>query len=1113
MTLTMRYSLLLVLPYSLFSQTAELNGLIKDPQNAAVPDVSVELRNEETGGISRTKSNADGIYAIPALNPGKYDLTAQATGFKTATYDGIVLEARRARLDVTLELGSVEEKVTVSGESSVTVVQTDTSNIVESKAISTRSLGSTSAYWTLTAQPGVQIDDNKNIMVAGAGPSQLSVSIDGVTTVGPGTLGALTEMFPSFNAIEEIKMSQTLNPAEYGGVADIATISKSGANEFHGGLFENIQNTDFNAADTFAHQVTEDKMNNFGVYLGGPVILPKIYNGRNRTFFFGSFETLRLPKSSIQIFSVPTQAMRNGDLSGYLDPSLGGSANQLTGYPGNTIPASQLNPYSQKLLGLFYPLPNYGPAGAVANNYLANYSVPINSAQGDIRWDQNLGPKHRIFVRYSYKNRRITAVPAGPGPLFSPVSEPEIDNSFAGSYNWIISPNVLNEFRAGMSVVRRNVTLSPSAAQSESILGVSTGPGALPSIAYGDTFPALFINGFTNVASPDGYLTPREGTYQINDHVTWTKAKHTWKFGFDARYLLDVNTLAFNSYSMGGYVFDGSSLGALLGPGAATPFASFLLGYPDQTLIAGLVNPNSHSVARSYSVYAQDDYRISPSLTLNYGLRWEYHPGLEDKTGNTANFDPNYITTVNGETFRGAVVMPNQAAFRNIAPAFAEAIAPIPIITAAQDGLPVSLRHASLRDFAPRIGFAWRVFNDNRTVLRGGYGRFIETLLGGTAENAWGVTNYYGDFLNSLSNAGRPIYSLPYSWPSNLTVPGSQRFSNATALNFKDPIVEEWDLTFERDLGKGVGLRISYDGNHTYNDPILVQTNQPRPNTLGFSSQAVQAQTPFPEFSSIQTLNSNGFGNYNAGTISVKKSGVHLQFEVSYTYTRDLSNAEGINGLAFPGEGGQFQSSPYNPGLDYGNVAFARRERVLATFLYDLPFGKQRAFLNSNTLLDELFGGWRLSGIALFQSGPFLTVTTQTDPSGTGLPTFAGDGGRADTVPGASPYAGQSINQWINPNAFSSPASNIGRFGNAAEGSVVGPGTQVVSLSLIKQFSITERVRAQIGAQVSNVFNHPNYDVPGSLLLGVPGFGQLTAMQSNEGAGPRQIQLTGRLTF
>src|SRR5580658_4952771 len=446
-------------------------GTVKDPSGSLIPMATVSLMNTGTNAEKKTITNSNGAYEFVNVEIGNYKLTVDAAGFQKTEYQAFDLQAREVKhIDIPLNVASQATSVTVEA---VAIVQTDTSNIAETKgsleltdlpvAIATRSSGSTSAYATLTAQPGVQIDNANSIQVAGAGPSQLSITIDGISTGGPGTLGALSELFPSFNSIEEIKISEDLNPAEFGGVADITTISKSGTNEFHGGVFENIQNTDFNAADTFSHVVTEDKMNNFGIYLGGPVIFPKLYNGRNKTFFFGSFERLTLPKSETFVNSVPTQAMRNGDLSAYLSPANGGASNALTGYANNQIPASALNPFSERLLDLLYPLPNYGPPGAISNNYVGTYQIPINSAQGDVRLDQSFGPKHMFYVRYTYKNRRIELPQEQPNAnpsttLIGGVSTPQIYNSLAASYNWVITPSIVNELRGGFSVSHTNIT-------------------------------------------------------------------------------------------------------------------------------------------------------------------------------------------------------------------------------------------------------------------------------------------------------------------------------------------------------------------------------------------------------------------------------------------------------------------------------------------------------------------------------------------------------------------------------------------------------------------------------------------------------------------------------
>jgi hypothetical protein len=386
------------------------------------------------------------------------------------------------------------------------------------------------------------------------------------------------------------------------------------------------------------------------------------------------------------------------------------------------------------------------------------------------------------------------------------------------------------------------------------------------------------------------------------------------------------------------------------------------------------------------------------------------------------------------------------------------------------------------------------------------------------AISAWAVTSSdVAFFNNSIGANGMPTFQLPYSWPSNIAVPDSQSFFQVTNLHYKDPYVQEWDLTLERDLGKSLGVRLSYDGNHATSLGTGQNMNQPMPNTLGFSNLPSSA-FPFPLWQEIYYNNNSGFSNYNAATASVnKRMSGGFQMQSSFTYTRDLSNLGGNPSTpsgGFAGEYGGTLSDSNAPGIDYGNVNFTRRYRFLTTFLYDLPFGKGKLLLNgANGFLDRVVNGWELGGVLLFQSGPFMTVSTLTDPCGCGFNAFNSTGGRADTVSGVGTTAGQSIGQWINPAAFVSPPNAIGRFGDSSAGNVVGPGTDAVSMSLIKSIQIRESARIQVGAQVANLFNHPNFAPPSSLTVGVAGFGALTALQTAEGAGPRAIQLTARITF
>jgi len=1121
------------------STSGTVLGTVRESSGAVVPGAVVNLTNTGTNAKHSTVTSDTGTYQFVNLEVGTYQVTVEAAGFQKATFNPFDLGGRETkRVDADLSIAS--QTTTVNVESSAgAVIETDTSSIAETKgsieltdlpvAITSRSTGSTSAMSTLTAQSGVQTDANGNISVAGTLPSQLSMSIDGISSMGTGSaisinaVGAISELFPSFNAIEEIRIGETINPAEFGGVADITTISKAGSNHLHGGVFENFQNSDTNAADFFSHIVNEVKMNNFGIYMGGPVVIPKLYNGHDKTFFFGSFEALRLPKTQTEIESVPTVAMRDGNLSEYLSAANGGAANQLTGYPGNIIPPSMLSPYSQRVLNTFFPLPNYGPAGAVANNYLANFPIPINSAQGDARVDQMIGSKNLVFARYTYKNRRVTAVPSAPAyanpgspslPTVGENSVPELDQALTIAWNYTISPTVVNELRGGFSVSHLASTYGFTAQQSASALGLTGLPQTPP--AGADIVPQIVIAGFAPLGLQNE--DANQGTKQLLETLTWTKGKHTIKFGADYRRLHAYYNAVFYNDLEGSYAFNGSVLSSLLGPGNATPIASFLLGYPDSSTIATNLACCTFAMAQHYAAFVQDDYKVSKDLTLNYGLRYEYHPTFRDKYNNLSNIDLNHYSTVDGQTVRGAVIVPGPGTLGFLDPGFAESIAPTPIVTAQSIGDPAALRYATKTDFAPRFGFAWRMFGNDKTVLRGGYGRYIETLMSTAALSAWGTTaSDVGTFINSFGSNGAPIYQLPYSWPSNIAQPGSQAYFQVTALHYKDPYVQEWNLTLERDLGAGFGLRLSYDGNHSSDLGTGMNIDQPAPNTIGFANLPKSA-IPFPLWSEIYYNDNEGFGNYNAMTISVKKRlSYGLQLQSSYIFARNLSNLGGNPGTpagGFAGEYGGTISNPQQPGIDYGNVNFTRRNRFLTTFLYDLPFGKGKMLLNgANGFVDRVVNGWELGGVLLFQSGPFMTVSQLNDPCGCGFNDFNSTGGRADTVSGVNPYAGQSIGQWINPAAFATPANAIGRFGDSEAGGVVGPGTEAVSMSLIKSIPIKESVRAQLGVQVANLFNHPNFAPPGNLTLGVAAFGTLTALQTAEGAGPRQIQLTGRITF
>ena len=432
----------------------------------------------------------------------------------------------------------------------------------------------------------------------------------------------------------------------------------------------------------------------------------------------------------------------------------------------------------------------------------------------------------------------------------------------------------------------------------------------------------------------------------------------------------------------------------------------------------------------------------------------------------------------------------------------------MPILTANQAGIPNSLRYSQKTDFAPRIGFAWRVTKDGKTVIRGGYGKFIDSPLGFLVLSSWAVeASDVAGFTNSIKN-GVAKYTFPYPFPSNIAQPGTQDFDLSYDLHYKDPFVQQWNFTVERDLGFQMGLRVSYDGSHGSYLSVTTNPDQVPANSVGFATASASA--PYPLLDSIVNVENSGRSNYESFTAALKKRfSKGLQFEFSYNHAKNLSNAGGFDPTSFVGEGGGQTSDYYHPNLDYGPVPFTRNQRVIADFLY------QTSSHTGNRYLDQLYSGWELGGRMTFQTGPYLTVTAPgTDPSGTNFDnSYDGGDPRADIVSGVPIYpTNRSIHDWVNPAAFALPPDNIGRFGSEPVGAVVGPGTQVVSISLYRTFSFKERIALRLGASAANLFNHPNYGVP-NLSLGTPAFGSINSLQTAEDTGPRAIQLGGRITF
>jgi hypothetical protein len=1110
-------------PISAQSTFGSVLGIVRDGTGAIVQNAQVTLLNSGTKATQIVAADAEGNYAFRNLDVGTYQLTIAAPGFATESLPQIEVAARETRrIDVTLRPGKRDETVEVR-EDAEPVVTTDVSNLAETKlgnelvnlpvAVYSRSMGSTSPISTLTTESGVQTDDSGDLEVMGATPALLSVTIDGIASVGVEYSGPVNEMFPSFNSIEEIRVSESNNNAEFSGVADITTISKAGTVDFHGGLFENNENTVFNSNNVFALTKPRIIMNDFGGTLGGPLRLPFEVTP-DRTFFFVSYEGLRLPRETPMLLSVPSAAMRTGDLTAYY-----GSQTRVQVTP--TAVASNVIKY-------LFPVPNYGPSDSWANNYQINFPSPISANQGDVRLDGTISPRQSVFARFSYKNRQVLTAPSAActytycaeagSPLQGAYNTPEIDEGLTFAHNFVFRPNLLNELRGGFNAQHTSET------QSYSTADLLTKTGFAATVPQPDTqwseAPQVLINGFMSTGAGNPGMQ-RGQIIQLLDNVTWIRHGHTFKLGADFKRLTDHDDNVYGNYRSGWYVFNGSSD---VGQAIGDPYTAFLEGYPDYTEVSSTNNPTMKGLGYSYAVFVQDDWKITPNLTLNLGLRYELHPPIHETNWNTATFLPNWtgIGTDGTTKVNGAVVVSNSEASKNASQEFRDGIAPTPILTATEAGIPAALRYTDHTDFGPRLGFAWRPLGNDKTVIRGGWGRFIETPLGFSLVAGWAVAASYVPTYNQDYDTDGVTPLLSLNNPFNPLAVGTGGFYYAFPIHYVDPTVQQWNLTLEHDLGHSIGVRASYSGSHGQNLEAMEDLNQVPANTEGYTQ--VAGNRPYPNWSVIQSVENADISNYSSGTLEVsRRSGGPFTFDASYTFTRDLSDAGGVAPNAFAVAGGSFMTDRFNPLLDYGNVAYDRRHRFLATYLYSLPFGKGGRWLTTGNAANLLAGGWQLAGITVVQSGPFLTPFEQSvDPANTNILTTIGSA-RTDQLHDVSLYPQhRTTTQWLNPDAFpyQSLALNygtadqigVGRFGNAPVGGVVGPGTVNFSLSLMKNIALHEKTSLRLSAEAANVFNHRNYEPP-NMQVDSAGFGSIAGLQTAEGAGPRSLELTGRFSF
>jgi len=1075
-------------------------GTATDKMGAVVPEAIVKVRNLDDNSQRSSVANPQGAYTLLNLRAGSYEVTVEKPGFGVLKIPSVALEARQQlRVDLTLEVASVGQVMVVNDTPSA--INTENGTIGDSKnfqqvttlPINYRGSGGSPLAAILTV-PGVQQDAAGNYSIAGGLPSMIEFTADGISTVNVRSAGALSQMFPSSELIQEFKVTAVNNNAEFAQVGDVTITTKSGTNLFHGSVYDYHQNRALDAT-TYGSRTKQAKVwNTFGATLGGPVTLPKLYKGKDKTFFFFAYEGSRKPGSTAKQFTVPLEGMRNGNLNGLpggaaIDPTNG------LAFPNNQIPASRLNPVSQRLLQTYYPLPNTAGLASNLNTLLA---TPASLNSYDIKIDQNISSKQQIYGRFTW--RELPSV--GDQNLLPTDVIRENNKNMVVSYNNSLRPNLINEFRFGFSLWTRALNFPINGAKALSDLGirgldVSNHPesGAFPGFDFSDG------TGFTTIGrAKDGPTQSR--SFQFTDNVSLIKGSHTFKFGIDVRRMAYVDVQRFGgSDDFGAFTFN-------RGAYSGNAFADLLLGVPTNTFFA-ITGPDLNSPVGHYRFYAQDEWKVNSKLTLSYGLRWQYHPPFTEKFGNITNFD----------RATGNVILPEGTlkpaagflASINACPGTNAAVACTKIVTNKEAGLGVGLRQTYMRNFAPRFSFAYRPFSNNKTVIRGGFGLFTQTVVGPLAYALTGIhTADTRTYTNSFAG-GQPLFAFPQAVAGNVSQPaaGTGEFIVATNLDYRDPQTAQWNVTLERELPKDFSLRLSYIGSNSYRLHGGVDLNQVVPSTTPFAA----SRRPFQNWQRIVSRDNTGFANYQAMQVEGNRRFANGWFiQTSYAFAKNLSNNGGPAPTAFPGESGITTNNRFGISADRGNVAFTRRQRMLISSIYAIPVGRGKKFGGSmNRFADLAIGGWEFSTIAMAQTGPFMTPTMSrgSDRSNTNVVGRAVNV-RPDALRDGNPDVGNLI--W-DIGAFAIPAAGVGRFGNAGVGTLIGPGTVAVAAGLAKNFQITERVRVRLESTFTNLPNHPNFREPARDITTPTTFGRLLAVQSSENSGNRTGQVALRIQF
>jgi Carboxypeptidase regulatory-like domain len=1156
--------------------TGTILGTILDNSGAVVTGATVTVTNVATGVSNQTRSGSSGDYTVPFLQPGTYKITVEAQGFQQSVLQNVgLVVAQEARANFTLKPGAVSESVSVEASAvsldtdSSAVSQTVTQKQVDQLPLNGRNFVSllfigAGAVQTNGEQGQMRQGEGNAISINGGRPTSNNYTLDGL--INTDTALNTPAVILSQDAIQEFKIQSETYSAEYGFSANqVNIVSKSGSNQLHGTAFEFLRNDAFDAKAPLQSAKPELRQNQFGFVLGGPIYIPKVYDGRNKTFFMVNYEGWRIRNGINQnTFDVPIPAQLSGDFSASgLTPVTAGcvpSATQAclpidpnTGapFPGNTIPSTRFSKLAQvELAAGLFPAPNC--VGCTSGfNYRLVTTLPNTTDQQTYRLDQELGRFGKLFFRYTtaeYSNQNINgsvSIPFGVG-VFNEKSE-----SWMISYTKNLGSRMVNNFRFGRlePIAIQGGVAAPDA--DVSALGLTGTFQNLP--AYARLYPTVSFQGITNSSfgsQGNDTTTSDIPTWQFSDSLTMIHGRHTTTAGFDFRKWLQKRDLS--SDFLGGFGFNNDTIlnnksgctnpGQNCGTGNAV--ADFLLGYYNgaSTFQPGPFSPTN--VAGNLNQYrflyfapfVQDDWKATNRLTVNLGLRWDYRAVPTEKDNKMFWFDR--------ANSGGGLCFADKGLETQTVSGLGGPIAPSGNGFYRYCGRP-NPAAGSKKPFAPRIGLAYRL--GDKTVIRGGYGIFFDSSETREIDDSGDIYPFVvranDNPTTDVPQCGTPGFAACQPKLTDNMFPavplhqvtaaqdGSQFFAVIISEFPHNPYVQQWSFSVQRELAHNTTLEANYVGNkgtHLLNrinigqplppsDPALCTTDLnagiPFPTTGPGSDCPVSARRPFSNVtSSLGFLDSqwNGYSNYNAGNLKLERRSSSIALLAVYTWSKSLDDKSAAAGVgstnAFAGH-----MDEHNPRLDYGPSDFSVSHRFVTSLVYQLPVGRGKRFGNNmNRAADLAVGGWQITGITTFQKGfPFSILCN--DNFGL-LLSFTQ---RCNQIGDAGSQ--HSITHWFNTASFVQPLA--GQFGNSRRDIIVGPGINNWDMGIGKDFKFTERAAFQFRAEAFNVFNHHQYgfDPFTSTGIGAPvdnnpndgaAFGTVTAARPG-----RILQLGGKFVF